>query len=519
MVEHNFFQRAVNHRNLFARAVVADPVASPVTAAPDPLIPDPKVIAPPKVSLEGPVVSKIITTAATVTPLRSVHPKPALPTTSSSTSVVIPSVTSVVVPSVTSVVPSVTPTNAISSTLHSTVSTSTSFHEPVTRVAKTSSAQSAAKESATIIAAPSSGLGTGGLVGVIIGAVAFSIILAVIVAFFLRRIRKSKRAADGFDPALFRRSAVLLDDKEIDEKFSRPRPPTMIERHQNATAMQAQNGPASANLPKPSMAYPYSDQLSAPPSAPLSSYGNEQEQIPQIGSLAHFGSLPSLPQGGAYGNTLGAYGVPPPGAYAAQYDQAGYGAPPIPGTYGPGAYAAYGADPRSHQYPNQFTQGYPNQISNFSAAQGQQQSFGSPQGGFIPNAPSPPQPPKPFSEKQALHLASVQSEREASPSSSLSQPIQSSDAPPAYNDNEESDKWAANRDQKVRPGDNIGTSTSTPSSSSPATVASSANVAPPAQSSEVAVTSVGGTLKRAKSNARPASSYSLYDREDAYGGM
>jgi len=387
----------------------------------------------------------------------------------------------------------------------------------------------------------------------------------------MRKKRKSSKFASEFDADKFRRSAVLLDEK--DQGGLRPRPPTIIERKNKKPATP----PVSTLPPPPSMAYPYSDQVSIVASAPPSVYGGngsdhghgmQQQQYPQYGSGGpQYGALPppAAPQpsqGSIYNGVQGAYGVPPPGAYGAQYEQAGYGAPPIPGTYGPGAYASYSAGPVDPRYPHQYSphqrqqfqlqqqgQGYPQQqqqqvfqhpqqpqhpgqygqqmnqgynSSQAFSAQGQPTRMDSmlsnpslpnpfarsPVPSLVPQAPSPPSSVSSsgITEKHALHLATTIDDDNASASGSTSlrrQPTQSSGAPPAYDAAEEdAAKWAARRDQKVKPVE------LKPPASPGAAEASSSAVAP-------------SSTTRPNANAeRPVSgAYSLYNQDDVYGGM
>jgi len=55
-------------------------------------------------------------------------------------------------------------------------------------------------------------------------------VVAVIVAFIVRRMRSRRMEDEHFDAAQFRRSAALLDDEFGNDNFS-ARPPTMIARH------------------------------------------------------------------------------------------------------------------------------------------------------------------------------------------------------------------------------------------------------------------------------------------------
>lgn len=337
--------------------------------------------------------------------------------------------------------------------------------------------------SASTVPQPSQGLGVGSIIGIIAGVAAGLLVIGLVVSFILRRLRT--RSRDIFEPNTFRRSALMLKDDDNNEKDFRPRPPSMIERR-NVTAPVGGNN-ARANLPTPSMAYPYSDQGPVAPSAPPSSYGQEHShQYPQYGSdEGHYGPA-SVPPSGPHGYSAlpGAYGIPPPMAPygGAQYDQAGFGAPPIPGTYGPGTYATYGQDPRYQQYPQHQHQGYQQQHTQYqqrSQAHQQAMSYGNPaadltrsesltSSGALPNpfarspASSPPSPAPsslaPISEKQRLREAELKAESSSASGSSSSasdsssslarRPTQASGAPPAYIDDGDSESWASRRDQK-----------------------------------------------------------------------
>lgn len=213
--------------------------------------------------------------------------------------------------------------------------------------------------SSTSTSAPaeSSGVSTVTIISGITGALGGTILLTVIIGFFLRRWRKRKSAADAFDASQFKDSAVLLSKDDISR--GRPRPPSMIERR---------NAVPIAPLSAPSAAYPYSD------------------QSPQHGmNHAQYGAVPLQPPSFAAGNPGIQYGANP---YAMEYtqedpfashtaarqsyEQPGYGAPPIPGTHSPGTYAPYGVDPRYpqyHQRPPQYQQhGFGQAVDTVSGA-------------------------------------------------------------------------------------------------------------------------------------------------------
>lgn len=348
------------------------------------------------------------------------------------------------------------------------------------------------------------------LVGIIFGSLIGVAIICVVIAFVIRHLRKKHRGVDAFDSAKFRRSAVMLDEKDQEPDF-RPRPPTMIERRQGTPAPAS--GGANSFPPPPTMAYPYSDhvQSAAAPPAPPAMYGAAN---PQYGALPPPPPPPS--QANAYGAIPGAYGVPAPGAFGAQYDQAGYGAPPIPGTYAPGAYAPYGASP-DPRYPHHYQQqGYP-QYSNSNSASYQQQSAGAygPRMDSLPTSMSN----SALVDKQALRAAeessaaqnigagmmnasySVTSSSSSSGGSSLTrQRTQVGGAPPAYMDEDgEGANLAAKSDVKVKPvmmsPPGLGGSKTGGASRAPGSVANGNNA------------------------TRPVSAYSLYDQDDAYGGI
>lgn len=339
----------------------------------------------------------------------------------------------------------------------------------------------------------------------------------------------------------------MLKDDDNNEKDFRPRPPSMIERRHAPTSVRGND--ARANVPTPSMAYPYSDQGSIAPSVPASLYGPEHpHQYPQSGSgVGHYAPGPAPPSGPhMYSALPGAYGIPPPMAPygGAQYEQAGFGAPPIPGTYAPGAYATYGQDPRYQQHPQHQHQGYPQQYAQYQQrpqAHQQPMSYGNEaadltrsetltSSGALPNpfarspASSPPSPapsslaPAPISEKQRLRIAELQAESTSasgsggssssasSSSSSLARrPTQSSGAPPAYIDNGDSASWASRRDQK-RANEIVMTVSNDAEAKSAPTIRQTPAATP--------------RTTQVSTRERPLSSFTLYgDESDAYGGI
>ena len=233
------------------------------------------------------------------------------------------------------------------------------------------------------------------MIGGIGGALLATILLTVIIGFFLvrsffspyyfsfcfsddfffflftniqRRWRRKRSAENGFEASQFRRSAALLDEKD-DNIPNFPRPPSMIERR-NATS--------------PPAAYP-SDE------PPLSAIEHGQSFAQYGANQSQYGEIPIHPSfspGDRFGGNGGApamnYGAHPysmnygPGdtfsaPYAGPGEKPAYGAPPVPGIHGPGAYAPYGVDSR---YPQRQRSPYPNQYQNQQPQQPQQRGFG-----------------------------------------------------------------------------------------------------------------------------------------------
>jgi len=303
-------------------------------------------------------------------------------------------------------------------------------------------------------AVDSSGISTATIIGGIGGALGGTLLLTVIIGFLLRRWRKRK--ANEFDASLFRRSAILLDDDDIPR--SGPRPPTMIERRNNA----------SPPLSAPPVAYPYFDQSPVLSSAPLSNEKYAQFYVQNGTNQAQYGVVPLQSPSFAAGNSganpyVTEYGEGDPFVtYAGPDEQSDYGAPPIPGTHGPGTYASYGVNSRYPQHPYA-------QQHHFS----QYQTEGSGSGSFsTSNVPS---------NSGLVRGTSLATCRSA----------QSYEAPPAY--------MGADVFERA---------------------ASSSSLEGMNSSSVVRDTNVAGTRTTSKSNGvqelRPVSSY---DPGDAYGGI
>ncbi|KAJ3753128.1 hypothetical protein EV360DRAFT_88069 [Lentinula raphanica] len=110
-------------------------------------------------------------------------------------------------------------------------------------VSHVSTSSSASAASATSSAKVSGAINTGAVVGGIAGGLAAVSIIGFLVAFFLRRYNRRKRAA-RFEAAQFRRSAMVLDD---DPGFM-PRPPEMVQNRENnyISSITSTTGPGMA---------------------------------------------------------------------------------------------------------------------------------------------------------------------------------------------------------------------------------------------------------------------------------
>lgn len=313
-------------------------------------------------------------------------------------------------------------------------------------------------------------------------------------AFFIRRWRRKAASRDGFNPDRFRRSAVLIDDANDAPAFM-PRPPSMIER-------RTTQSPAA-----PPSAYPYSD------ADPSTQYGSDQ------GNFHNYGASPGhFAASGQQNGFPAPYGAPNP-----------FGAPPIPHSgqqypssnqgYGPGAapYGAYGA--ADLRYPQRQPSQGPH-IPQYPALT-QQSAFGP--GQIIPaqniRTHSPHELndalPNPFASATVIeHSTSATSSRSASsPPPGIPekqgayltrQPTQTGGAPPAYVD--DGSYTEMKRDVKVAPLTvaNADNTTTTSSSSSPAMATSAIPEAAPSNTA---------------APKRPLSTYTVYDDDDAYGGI
>jgi len=341
-------------------------------------------------------------------------------------------------------------------------------------------------------------------------------------------MRVRKRKQDEFNASQFRKSALVLEDKD-----AKPRPPSMIEKH---VANKAALPP-----PPPSSAY------GAPPPSPYArpQFGRQFDQ--REGSIYGAPSMHSVSTQGPpslYGGGPTSPGGPAP--YGAPHP---HGAPPLPyggqnmynqysdmnnlagmgGGYGAGAGAggAFGVGPAPYapyqQLPQQHPQGRSphQQFRNPGYPQQQQQQYGgappSPQQGYQAATSQPiinrsnttvGQLPNPFTET-APPLpagATTNSQRSSGSDSDHGAP------PPAYSD----DGTYANlkRDEKT-PVVMSSEKTATPGASS----SNHGHTSPPPAPAQTANANADANSTPAATR-RPISSHStMYDPADAYGGM
>lgn len=475
MTDQILHQRAVHRRSAKARRQGPENVVTPAAPA----------------AAAGDAADKGPKAAATTTTTTNAASQPAVPTTTTSVTTSSTTTSSETTSSSTSTKPiKVAPVTTPSTTtpvLPSTTQTKPS-RAPVTLTSFVTQHSSSPAASASASPSSTGSTSTGSIVGSIAGGVVVLVVVIAIAGFFIRRWRKRAAERDEFSPDRFRRSAVLLDDAN-DEPSFKPRPPSMIER-------RTAQSPAA-----PPSAYPYSDADSP------TQYGSDQR------NFHNYGAVPG--QNGQYNGSPGPYGAPNL-----------FGAPPIPHNgqqypssnqgYGPGAapYGAYGApDVR-------YLQRQPSQGPHFPQYPGpaQQSAFGP--GQIMPpqniRTPSPHELndslPNPFASATAIeHSTSTTSSRSAgSPPPGnpgeqgaylTRQPTQNGGAPPAYMD--DGSYTEMRRDVKVAPlmVANVDDSAAPSSSSSPMMTTSAIPEAAPAAS------------------RRPLSTHTMYDADDAYGGI
>ncbi|KAJ3735126.1 hypothetical protein DFJ43DRAFT_76204 [Lentinula guzmanii] len=127
----------------------------------------------------------------------------------------------------------VTPTAALATEIQA------SSFASVSHISSTSVSAASSTSSAKV----SGAINTGAVVGGIAGGIAAVSILGFIMAFFLRRYNRKKRAA-RFEASQFRRSAMVLDD----EPGFMPRPPEMVQNRENnyISSVTSSTGPGIA---------------------------------------------------------------------------------------------------------------------------------------------------------------------------------------------------------------------------------------------------------------------------------
>ena len=272
--------------------------------------------------------------------------------------------------------------------------------------------------------------------------------------------------------------------------------------------------PAATSLASPSTAYPHSDQPPVLPPAPLS---RDQSLAQHDANQTQYGAVPFQPPSFTAGNQFGGNGgaTITPGMqypcsmdYGQGHEQAGYGAPPIPGVHGPGTYAPYGVDPR---YPQ--SQRYRRPQQQFGQQQNQQdqprQGLATVSGVTRKESSSPANPfmPLPALKKMEPIEGFGPATSTSTSSTGLTRGTsfvtrQPHEAPSAYANN------GTYTDMKRSP------STSPPSTSPPTvTNKSSDSTGPDAKA--IGVTS-SSTTAEPEPKPRPIT---VYDDDDVYGGM
>lgn len=357
------------------------------------------------------------------------------------------------------------------------------------------------------------------MIGGIGGALAGTLLLTVLIGFFLRRYHRKKSAEEAFDASHFRRSATLLEEKD-DNTHGFPRPPSMIERR---------------NASSPPAAYPYSDEPPTEYTQPFPQYGGNQAPYRAVSPQPPFsagnqfggnGGAPAMHYNYAMdhgqGDPFPGYAGPSPGDPFPGYAGPGQGAPPIPGIHGPGAYAPYGVDPRypqSQRYPYPRPQQYQNQqpqqqlqrqetvsslVNPFSPIPVFKE-LGSTEG-LVPRSKSPSIPTSPSISSPSPSTLPVSS----NPRAASFVTHQSHEAPPAYANGTYTE---VQRDVKVAP------------SQMPLNLANpSSDTAMPdthVDTTEAVGTTTTSTMTQSNGHVQESLSrpHTVYDDADVYGGM
>ena len=320
---------------------------------------------------------------------------------------------------------------------------------------------------------------------------------------FAQRHTRKRRLRRDFDLP-----SPKNDDTQEKLLPARPRPPSLIERR----AAAAIN---SVAMTAPSSAYPYSDAASVYSERTNGTFhgygaGGPNPFAVPVPPPGH----PHAMQGGVVQPQFGGFGQEHPG----------YGAPPIPGTYGPSGYATYGntPDPRYGNYGPRA-----------------QQPFGNAPGPHVPNGQVPDPAMSVRSYPDPRPESSYGGAPSVAPSSATRSPVDrphplrvatmddtaatntrqsQEEAPPAYEPNGTHEKLRTNEKSRYVPAGSASTSSPSASSvgpsSSPASPPISAAPAPTPASAPSAT-----QPQPSSTTTRPTSTYTVYDADDVYGGI
>ncbi|KAG6883317.1 hypothetical protein C0992_009090, partial [Termitomyces sp. T32_za158] len=487
---HENLRVARNHRGLAARAAAVEiqpeptaddehgdghedrPSKEPPTKdePPQHVTPTPPISPQTTLSVVKPVVPTSTDTVVAGTPSTTTVPTTSIPTTSVPTTSGRPSTTTTTTPVLPTTTTSSIVTPSTSSSKSVPIKSSTVF--TVEKVSSASHATISAKASASSAPVASGAVSGGAVAGGVIGGLAG---LALLIA--LRHYRKKSLEDLVFNASKFRRSALLLDDPPEKQKMQEqrgPRPPSTIARHFNAPA-----------VPQASAASPYGEHA-----------------VQSTDPYGHYAAATAQYNLGMYG----ADGQVTRDPYAELYSGNSSS-----GQHASSGQPAFGATPRQFQFPQRpYHQHQEYQSSFVSGAQTSAAAV---------NAPLPHPFSNATSTSPAITAARTAAQSQPTPSNSSrpnsrdisSKPEVLHRRPSAQSTGSadaEHPKYAnIQRDVKVAPdalpaanNDNNGYSSSASAASPATTNATSASTA--------------------RSNTRrPVSSYTVYDPEDAYGGM
>ncbi|KAJ7623653.1 hypothetical protein FB45DRAFT_926350 [Roridomyces roridus] len=177
-------------------------------------------------------------------------------------------------------------TTSSTSTTHRSASTTYSGTAlgPKTITRTTSAAvliSSAAPSTSSALVAP--------VVGGVVGGIAGLAILLFLITFFMRRRQKDDEVVN-FDPGVFRRSAMLISDPPthqdtVDRGYNPPAPPTMVQRGPMYPVQDYNNSPIDAHTPTSGSALifqaPFSP-IAHGPASPVSAYDHVPAPAPVL---------------------------------------------------------------------------------------------------------------------------------------------------------------------------------------------------------------------------------------------